>query len=878
MLPRLRSLIEGIFRRAPVEQHMDDELRFHIAAYAEDLERGGVPRLEAERRARAEFAGLEGLKEQCREARGLRIFDELAQDVRYAVRGFRKSPAFAAIAILTLALGTGANTALFSAVKSWVLEPVPFPQPDRLVSIWGRDAKSGQNRGASAADFYDWQAQANVFEQIVGWNDGYQWALTGDGDPEIVRGARVMQRFFPMFGTHPALGRDFTSEDDQPGAAPVAIIADGLWQSRFGGNPSVIGRTMEVDGRIVTIVGVMPRDFQFALVGRVLVWMPFALSASGRQERAETFLNVTARMKSDVSLAQASATMNTIVQRLARAYPATNKDRAVLVRPLAEEIGLDYARELLAVFGIVACVMLIACVNVANLMVTRASARQREFAVRLALGASRPRLARQVITENVLLFVGGAALGFPIALGGAHWLSNLLPLTVRGYIPDFGEARVDLGASVYMLAVAVFTGLVFGLAPALETARTDVNHRLKENARSSAGASGLRLKNLLVVFETALALTVLIAAGLLGNSLLRIFRADPGFDPSHLGLVRIAPSPAKYGDLRKAEAFYNEALARIRAIPGVTNCAATRVAPFGDYYVNMPFAIPGEAVQREPSLTAVSPVTRDYFATLGIPLLEGRTFDDRDREDSLPVVIIDQTMAGRYWPGVNPVGQHLLQGGRRKDLTIVGVVKDVKIAQLTEKPGPQMYLPLSQSRALNLRLVVRTVGDPANVGSAIRSAVWSIDRNQPVSEIETMDSRIREEHVAAIYLTQVVALFAGLALLLAAIGIYGVTCYAVAARKQEIGIRIALGATRSDVIAMVLRNSMLLAGIGLIIGAIGSVAVTQLLSSVLFDIRITDVATFAAVSALLACTALLASFIPARRAAACDPARTLHHD
>lgn len=880
LIAKCRSLAHAIFARASMERRMEEELLSHIAVYAEDLERRGVPKTEAERMARTEFAGLEGLKEQCREARGLRIFDELAQDLRYAARGFRKNPGFAAVATLTLALGIGANTALFSAVKSWVLEPVPFPNPARLVTIWSFDTKRGQNLGLTAADYYDWCAHAPVFENIAAWNDGYRFAVTGEGDPDLVRGARVAYNFFQTLGARPALGRDFTPDDDRPGADPVAVITDSFWRSRFGASPTAIGKSVKLDEKPVTIVGVLGPEFQFALAGRVQIWRPLALTASERQVRNSGLFNVTARLKPDVTVARARAVMNTVTQNLERAYPDANKNRGAVLRPLAEEIGLDYANELLAVFGIVGCVLLIACINVANLMVARATGRKREFAVRLALGAGRGRLVRQVLTENIFLFVAGAALGLIVAVEGAHWLSKLLSYDIRGYIPNFGEARVDLAVCGYALAVSIVTGLLFGFAPALETARLDVNHRLKETARSSSsGAGGGRLKNCLVVFETALALAVLIAAGLLGNSLVRIFRVNAGFDPRHLGLVRLELSEVKYKDPHRADAFLAEVLDRIRAIPGVEQAAASPEVPFGDYYMNVIYALPGESSsQSERKLAQAAAVTPAYFATLGIPVVRGRAFDERDCEDSLPVIVVNETMAKRYWPGADPIGQHVLTGNARKEWTVIGVAGDVKRGELTEKPMPQMYRPLPQARALNLVVAVRTAGDPLVMGSLIRSAIWTLDRNQPVSSMETMDAHIREQHAATVYVTQVTALFGFVALCLAAIGIYGVTSYSVAARRQEIGIRIALGASANSVIGMILRRAMLLAAMGVLIGAAGSLALTRLLSSLLFNVRSTDVATFAAVSGLLAATALAASYIPARRAAVADPVKTLHHE
>jgi putative ABC transport system permease protein len=880
LLAQCGSLIRGLFRRRPLERSMDDELHFHMAAYANDLERRGVPKIEADRMARAEFAGLEGLKERCREARGLRLFDELAQDARYAARTFCKDPGFAAIAILTLALGVGANTSIFSVVNAWVLQPLPYPHADRLATMWVRDTKSGELQGMTAADFYDWSGASPVFENVAGWNDGYQVALTSAGEPDLIRGARVSNNFFSMLGVQPILGRDFNPQDDRADAPPVAILSDVLWHSRFGADRELVGKRIELDGQRVTVAGILPAEFQFMLAGRVQVWMPLALSQAARQDRKTRLLNITARLKSGVSLTQASAFMTAAARRLEQSLPDTNRNRGVLLRTLREEIGRQtFNQELLVVFGIVGCVLLIACTNVANLMAGRATRRRREFAVRLAMGAGRGRLLRQLLTENVILFIAGAGMGVLFANWGVRWISNSISFDNRGYIPNFGELHVNLPVLGYTLAIAVATGILFGFAPALQSTKVDVNHTLKESTARLASRG--RLKSCLIVFETSLALMVLIAAGLLINSLARMYRVDAGFDPRYIGMARVDLSPEKFSDMQHVRAFFGDVVSKIRSVHGVKNVAVSRVVPFCEVNIVWPYAVEGRAepATRVSQTTQITSVTPEYFSVLAIPILSGRGFTEQDREGAPPVVVINQTMARRHWAGADPVGQHLRMGPQlEKTVTIVGVVKNVKLNSFADRPEPQAYLAFSQTPMRSVHIVVRADGDPLAMAPEIRAAVWSVDKNQPVSQLRSMGARIADEHAPYILITQMTSLFGLIALFLAAIGIYGVMSYTVSARKQEIGIRIALGASARGVIAMILRQGMSLVGIGLATGLLGSFALTRLLSSLLFDLSSTDVTTFATVGCLLAMTGFAANFLPARRAALADPTTTLHHD
>lgn len=882
LISRSSSILSGLLHRDRLERDMDHELRFHMAAYVEDQVRAGVSRNEAERQARLEFGAVQSLKEECREARGLRVFDELRQDLRYAIRMLRKSPVFTLIATVTLALGIGANTCIFTLVNAWVLQPLPYKNGDRLVRIWSRNKQQGRVFSVSAGDLNDWRNATEFFDGFAAWNDA-SFTLTGPNEPERIEGARVNWEFFRLLGVQPKQGRNFDAKDDHSSAAPVAILSDPLWHSRFGADPGVVGRTIVLDGRQVTVIGILPPNFLFPLVGRAGIWMPLALSPAELQDRRMQWLRVLAKMKPDVSVASAEAFLATLSQRLAQAYPATNANRGVWLRTLREEVAQQAQHDaILILFGIVGCVLLIACTNVANLMFGRAAERQKEMAVRLAIGAGRLRLMRQLLTENVVLFLMGAAFGVLLAVWGLNWLVNSIPANLLYFLPNAGVLRIDWQVLLYTLSVAVFIGLVFGFAPAFHCLRVTVSDRLKEaGARASASHGSGRLKSALVVFEISLALLVLIATGLLTKSMIRMYRVDPGFDTRNLITARITLSNLQYGEKGRSEAFFQDVLDHIQRLPRVSGAAAGQFIPFGNSNSTTGYFVEGRRLPKpgEAAFTEFCAITPDYLKALGLPLIRGRFFTEQDRWDSAPVLIINQTMAHREWPGEDALGKRIRFGRNAARMwTVVGIVPDVKLNDLRDPPEAQIYIPFHQSPGLNMFLVIRSGASLSELSAGIRKALSAVDRAQPVYDMATMQDRITVQHIPDMIMVRMMALFGLIALFLAAIGIYGVISYSVATRRQEIGVRMALGARTRDVLSLVLGQGLRLTMFGLALGLAGAIAATRLLAFLLFQVSPRDLGTFTTVSGLLGVVALIACYLPARRAAKLDPVVTLRYE
>ncbi|HWZ34200.1 MAG TPA: ABC transporter permease [Bryobacteraceae bacterium] len=880
---RFTSTLSALSRRQRLENEMDAELRFHMDAYVADQVRMGVDPEEANRRARVEFGAVESLKEECREARGLRFFDELVQDLRYAARGLRKNLAFTMIATLTLALGVGANTSIFSLVNAWVLQPLPYPDADRLVDIHTLDKKLGRRSSVSAADLEDWRAPNPFFDGFAGWRDSSSFTLATATEPEQVDGAQVNADFFRLLGVRPALGRDFSAAEDTPGAAGVAILSDSFWRSHFGADPATLGRSIECNGRPVTVVGILPPDFLFPLVGRASMWMPFAFSSAQRQDRGNRFLQVVARVKPGVDVARARAYLEASALRLEQSYPASNKDRGVLIQPVRETIGEQSQRDaVLILFGIVGCVLLIACTNVANLMFGRAAGRQKEMAVRLAIGAGRFRLMRQLLTENVVLFLLGATFGVLLAMWGVKWLANSIPLELREFLPNAGVLKIDLPVLLYSFAVAALTGLVFGFAPALNCLRVALGDGLKESgSRTSTGGASSRVKKALVVFEISLALIVLVASGLLTKSMLRMYSVDPGFQTKGLVTAKISLPDSEYADKARVEAFFANLLERVQRLPRVETAAASQVIPFVNINNGTGYFVEGRPAPPfgETPRAGFAAVTPDYLTALGLPLLHGRFFTEQDRADSTLVVVINRTMAQREWPGEDPIGQRIRLGRNSvKIWTVAGVVQDVKVTDLKEPPEAQLYLSYRQFPMQTMYLVLRTSASVTEISGDVRKAVSSVDKNQAVYDWATMEKRIMLDEVPDVIVARTMSLFAAIALILAAIGIYGVISYSVASRRRELGVRMALGAGTGDVLSLILGQGLRLTLLGLAVGLAGAFAATRVLSSLLFQVSPRDFVTFATVSGLLALVALIACYVPARRAAGTDPVTTLRYE
>ncbi|HET9531507.1 MAG TPA: ABC transporter permease [Blastocatellia bacterium] len=804
----------------------------------------------------------------------------LWQDLRYGLRMLIKNPGFTAVAVLTLALGIGANTAIFSVVNTVLLQPLPYNDPDRLVMVWEEDTKRGYPRDTPAvANFIDWRDQNQVFEAMAAMADA-SFNLTGAGEPERLEGRRVSASLFPLLGVEPHLGRAFLPEEDQPSVNRVVILSHGLWQRRFGSDNEIMGKPLTLNGESYTVVGVMPPGFRFPN-GETGLWVPIAFTPQQAASRGSHYLNVVARMKPGITLEQAQAEMSTIAERLQQQYPDTNTGLGAVVVSLHEQLVGDIKPALLVLLGAVGFVLLIACANVANLLLARAAARQKEIAVRTALGASRLRLLRQFLTESVLLSALGGGGGLLMALWGVNLLRTFIPKNIS----QVQSITIDAGVLVFTLLVSLLTGLIFGLAPAAQASSFNLNETLKEGGRDSAtGSRGNRIRGLLITTEIAVSLILLIGAGLLINSFLRLRSVDPGFRTDNLLTMRIVLSEQKYTDQPRRAAFYRELVRRIESLPGVQSAAVTNWIPLVLQGDSIGVSIEGQPDPGPGQMPIV--VTRvihpNYFRTMGIELLEGRQFDERDRVDSHRVIIVSETMARRFWPGEVAVGKRIKPGPLNSSapwLEIVGVVKDVRQFELGANPKPQMYVPYEQPVFFRpSHLVIKTDVEPLGLAAAVRSTVWEIDKDQPVSNITTMEGVLSESIARQRFSTLLLGIFATVALVLAAVGIYGVMSYSVAQRTHEMGLRMALGAQSRDVLKLVIGQGLRMAIAGITVGLAAAFALTRLMGSLLYGVSTVDPLTFAGVTLLLLSVALAACYVPARRATKVDPMIALRYE
>lgn len=808
----------------------------------------------------------------------------LVQDLRYAVRMLRKNRGATVIAIAALALGIGANTAIFSVVHAVLLAPLPYREPDRIVTLL-RDG----NGPASPADFLDWQKQAQSFESMA-TAEAWGTNLTGRERPEQIQGLHLSQDMLPLLGVAPMLGRAFVAEDFQAGKDHVVLLSYRLWQRRFNSDRSILGQKLLLDNEAYTAIGVMPPEFRFAPFWstQAEMWAPQNLADRAGQ-RAGHSLRPFARLKPGVNVKQAQAEMDAICARLAKAYPDADAGFRVKVQLLREKVVGDVRPALLIILGAVGFVLLIACANVANVQLARALARTREIAVRTALGAGRLRIVRQLLTESVVLSLIGGAAGLLLAIWGVDALKTFVAAGAGDFsskIPRAEVIGVNTPVLLFSLALSVLTGVLFGLIPALHAAKGDVNEALKEGGRSSThGTSGNRLRGMLVISEVAIALVLLIGAGLLVRSFLRIEAIDPGFNPHHLLMttVSVAGSPQYVGARR--EALYREIVDRVQALPGVQSAGMINHPPMAVDVWSTGFSVEGQPLPRPgEGPNAVFRVSRPgYFQTMSIPLLQGRDFTDRDTLNAPGVVIVNEKLAKAFWPNGDAVGKRITLDDPRKDpvwLTVVGVIRNVKQWEWTAEPDYEFYLAFAQNAGFGgstnpwfsaMTLVVRTSGEPLGLSRAVQNAVWSIDKNLPLSHVQTYEQIIAGSVWQERFNLLLVGLFAALALVLAAVGIYGVMAYSVTERTHEIGIRMALGAKQGDVLRLVVREGMGLAAIGAAIGLAGAFLLTRFLSGLLYQVKANDPVVFAAVPPLFAAIALLASYIPARRATRVDP-------
>ena len=894
----IRKLLSGL-RLAPTrEAEIVEELSQHLEDRFEQLVQGGATREEASRAALLELTESDLLAEELRRverpvqqeplvmgARGrMNIMGDLWQDLRYGARMMWKNPGFTVVAVLALALGIGANSAIFSVVNTVLLRPLPYRNPDQLVMVWEDDTKGGYPRDTpAAANYMDWRNQSSVFEGMAAIAD-QNFNLTGTGDPEKLVGRRVSANLFPLLGVEPQIGRAFLAEEDQPGRNRVVVISHGLWQRRFGADANVINQALTLNGESYTVVGVMPPHFQFPSREDEL-WVPIAFTPQEAANRNRHYLQVIARMKPGVTLEQAQVEMSTIASRLQQQYPEQNDDLGAAVTPLHEQVVGDIKPALLVLLGAVGFVLLIACANVANLLLARAAVRQKEISIRVALGASRLRLVRQFLTESVLLAVLGGAVGLLLSLWGVSLLKAFIPENISQVEAITIDARV-LG---FTLLISLLTGLVFGLAPLTQASNLNLNETLKEGGRdSAAGSRGNRIRSLLVVTEVAVSPILLIGAGLLINSFMRLRNVDPGFRADHLLTMQVELPQSKYPEHSRRTTFYNELLSRIEALPGVKSAAVTTNLPLYAQGNSITISIegrpdpaPGQGKRPGIATRVVSP---HYFQTMSIPLLQGREFSDQDKVDSPAVAVINETMARRLWPDQDPTGKRITPGALTSTdpddwITVVGVVKDVRQFELVADPKPQMYLSYVQAGFFAPNdLVVRTDLEPLSLAASVRRAVWEVDKDQPVSKIRTMEEIVSESVARQRFSMLLLGVFAALALALAAVGIYGVMSYSVAQRTREFGIRMALGAQPGDVLKLAVGQGLKLVIAGIVIGLGASFLLTRVMASLLFRVSATDPLTFITISLVLVGVALLASFVPALRATKIDPMEALRYE
>jgi len=802
--------------------------------------------------------------------------ETLLKDLRYGLRSLLKQPAFTLVAVGTLALAIGGNSAMFTVVNAVLLRPLPYPEPDRIVTLEGINPTRGITQSnVSVPDFADWQSQNQVFEQMAGFVTGGLVLNNGD-ETERVRGAWVTGDFFPLLRSKPLRGRTLQAEDAQPGKEPVTVIGYGLWQRRFGGNPAVIGSQAMISGKSITVVGVMPPEFDYP--SQAEAWVPFPLEPS-KEERFNRFLNAIGRLKPGASVAQAQVQLDTINQRLAQSYNESNYGWTVKVATLHENLVGEVRPSLLVLLYAVAFVLLIACANIANLLLARATSRQKEIAVRAALGASRLRIIRQLLTESLLVSFIGATLGLVLSL----WLTRLLIAISPANTPRLDQIRPDARLIVFAILLAVVTGLIFGLVPALQASRVDQAEGLKIGSRGNAGGGRSdRLRGLLMAGEIAMSFVLLVGAGLLIRSFIHLRDVKPGINADHVLTVRVAAPPGKFRENEPRSQFFQQVIARLQTVPGVQSAGMILSLPLsGDTFnVGRGYIPEGRpATTEEEGDAAYLAVSPGYFQTLQIPLIAGRAFTDQDTDKAPKVLIINEPMARKLWPGQNPIGKSLaIWHDEKFSREIVGVVGETK-GSLENKPAEQMYVPYAQDATWgSMSIVLRTSSEPTSVISAVRNEIRGVDKGAPIYNVRTMDDVLANSVAPRRAPMLLLSAFAAVALLLAMIGIYGVTAYYVTQRTQEIGIRMALGAQMSDVLKLVLKGGMVLATAGVVTGLIGAYALTRWMTSLLFGVSPTDWLTLAAVAVGVLITALLACYLPARRATKVDPLVALRYE
>jgi putative ABC transport system permease protein len=860
--------------RADNRPDLSAEIQSHLQMSANDHANRGASPQQASEAAHRELGNIPLIQQTARDHRPIAAyFDDLAEDLRYALRTLRKNPGFTLVAILTLALGIGANTAVFSVIDSVILRPLPFANADRLVWLNGK-FPPGDLADISPPDFIDYRASNQSFDRLVAMNNDPSPSNLSGNRSEQVLVSIVTGNFFETLGIDPTIGRDFTQADEQFNLPQVAILGHGIWMRAFGSDPSIVGKTIRLDGAGVTVVGVLPTDVP--LLSEAQIWQPAPMRNQGMQFRRGHFLKVIGLRKPGVSQAQAIADMDSMSDRLSHQYPDTNQGWSVRQRPLAEVLIGPVRPAMLLITGAVGLLLLIACGNVANLLLARSTARQREFAVRAALGATRGRMIRQTLTESIVLALTGGAIG----VLGAVWLVRLLPSIGPSSLPRLNEIRVDTTVLLFTAGISLLTGLVFGLIPALQASGRAFTDALKASSRNTASGSQRRASSVLVVCEIAMSLTLLVGAGLLLKSFWLLTQVNPGFQTTHIVTAELGLNSSQYSDDAKRFRFWQDFASRAAALPGVESVGATSELPLNGEHNDNAFYIAGHTYSPSEFDDAnFRLVSNGYFATMHIPLLSGRGFNEHDTANSAGALLVNEAFAQQFFKGQNPIGKHLrFATGPKQDMEIVGVVGNIHHDSLSDERLPEMYTAFAQNPAGQMHIVVRGGANPENLAAALREIVSNMDKDETLSNFRTLDA-IRDASIAQPrFSTQLLGTFAALALILAAVGLYGLMAYSVTQRISEIGIRVALGATRANILNLILRRGALLALAGIAIGLIASLGLSRLLSSFLFGVRPTDPITFSSVAAILAAVALTASYIPAHRATQVDPNISLRHE
>ncbi len=882
-----------MFKRRRSADDFAQEIQSHLELEADELKLEGLSEDDARRKAKIEFGSVRAAEERFYLKDRVEWFDNLLRDLKFAARQMRKSPGFSVTVILLLGLGIGATTAVFSLVDTILLKPLPYPDPSTLVIPWNVPPP-GVNVGGfeefpwSPIHFHALEQETKTY-RFLGAFEGSNFNLTGAGDPVTLEGALVSWGFFPALAVKPELGRAFTRDEDTLAHEHVVVLGDALWRSRFHADPSILQRAIHLNGAPYTVVGIMPAGFSFpranempgdfTFPAKTQLWVPIALPAVTPMYTPSE-LAVIGRLQPGMSVQQAQAAMDLFAARMDREYPIMKGWSRSRVTPLQKQVAGDTRKPLLLILSAVAAVLLIVCFNVAGLLLTRSITRQHEFSLRAALGAGRARVLRQLLTENLLLAFAAGVLGMVIACAGVWLVRNMGPQD----LPRLQEVGADLRIFAFASAVTLCTGLLFGLAPALGATRVDLVESLKEGGqKSGSGASHPRLRSTLVVSQMGLAVALVIVSGLLVRTFYQLVASDSGFRPDHVLTFELSLPSSEYPDRDHIARFYQQALPRLRSIAGVEMAGMTEAVPMGGATESTVIRIVGRPVAKgsRPPIVDYTIVSPGLFRALGTPLLEGRDVLDSDTLAAPAVTVINRAMARRYWPGEDPIGKQLLVPSQRVPATIIGVVADMKHSSLREVPGPEMFEPYTQnvwpSMAL-MRVVLRTKADPDDVIGSARQVIHDMDPGLPLAKLATLNTLTQAAMARDRFSMLLVAFFGGLALLLAAVGIYGVISYSVGQRTREIGIRMALGARRGSVFGMILRLGLKLAALGIFIGILGALAVGRVLTGFLYGVRFTDPWTFTCVSLFLGAVALAATYFPARRAAKIDPMRALRHE